>query len=91
MAAPGAAEFGLRKPAAQAVEGVESHIPGTFRGWSANSVIRLANGQEWQVADGSWLAGEWTDPRVRVRRGLFGGYRLQIEGLNREIGVRRVR
>lgn len=88
-APPAAAKFGLEPPARPA-ETVESHIPGIFRGWGASSRIALANGQVWQVVDGSWLHGEWNEPRVVVRRRLLGGFELEIEGLNRRIGVRRI-
>ena len=84
-----AARFGL-EPLVRPTETVESRIPGLFRGWGPHSRIGLANGQVWQVVDGSWLQGEWNEPRVVVRRRLLGGFELEIEGLNRRIGVRRV-
>lgn len=90
-AAPSLMErFGLETRQPQA-DRIESHIPGLFTGWDPNSSIRLANGQVWRVVDGSWLHGEWTNPKVTVRRGVFGAFFLDIEGENRSPRVQRVR
>lgn len=88
--APAPSGFSQR-PAPPAATVVESRIPGRFQGWSAGSRIALANGQVWEVIDGSWLRGEWYNPRVVVRPKPFGGYRLEIEGLNRSVDVSRLR
>lgn len=69
---------------------IESHIPGLFTGWDANSKIRLANGQVWKVVDGSWLHGEWSNPKVTIRRGMMGAFYLDIEGENRSPRVERL-
>lgn len=82
--------FGLETRQPQA-DRIESHIPGLFTGWDPNSTIRLANGQVWRVVDGSWLHGEWNNPKVTVRRGVFGAFFLDIEGGNRSPRVQRVR
>lgn len=82
--------FGLEARQPQA-DRIESHIPGLFTGWDADSSIRLANGQVWKVVDGSWLHGEWKDPKVTVRRGVLGAFFLDIEGESRSPRVQRVR
>lgn len=81
--------FGMETRQPQA-DRIESHIPGLFTGWKANSLIRLANGQVWKVVDGSWLHGEWHNPKVSVRRGMLGAFYLDIEGENRSPRVQRV-
>ena len=81
--------FGMESKAAQA-DRIESHIPGRFEGWRANSLIQLANGQVWKVVDESWLHGEWDNPKVAIRRGMLGSFYLDIEGENRSPRVRRV-
>ena len=50
--ATGAATFGMetRQPE---VAAITTHIEGRFEGWQPGSRIRLANGQLWQVSDGS--------------------------------------
>jgi len=82
--------FGLKAPPSEAMQAVESHIPGKFEGWEPKSRIRFANGQVWQIADGSRGAFQLIDPKVRVRRGALGSYYLEIEGHNTSPGVKRV-
>lgn len=83
--------FGLPAPAAEVTDVIESHIPGRFGGWEPGSRFTLANGQVWQVSDGSRGVYDLVDPKVRVRRGAVGSYYLEIEGQNRSPRVRRVR
>jgi len=86
-----AERFGLQAPPAEPVQAIDSHIPGEFRGWEPRSRIKLANGQVWEVADGSRGAiAPVVDPKVRVRRGAVGSFYLEIEGLNRSPRVKRV-
>ena len=91
-AAPPAEQFGLeRRQAQNELAAIDSTIPGRFEGWRANDAIRLANGQVWQVADGS-SGPHWIEnPKVRVRRGALGAFYLEIEGTNRSPRVTRVR
>jgi hypothetical protein len=77
-------QFGMEHKSAQAVlAAIESTIPGRFEGWGPNSLIRLANGQVWQVADDSTGMNFVDNPKVRVRRGALGAFYLEIEGTNR--------
>jgi hypothetical protein len=83
--------FGLEGRAAPAeLPSVESHIPGSFDGWSQGSVIRLANGQAWQVMDEGSRRMRLQDPRVRVRRGAMGAFYLEFEAHNHSPRVRRL-
>ncbi len=82
--------FGLESRQPQA-DRIDSHIPGLFTGWDANSQVRLANGQVWKVVDGSWLHGEWDNPKVSIRRGMLGSFHLDIEGESRSPRVQRVK
>jgi len=85
-------QFGLEHQATVAPLGsIESHIPGRFEGWRPNSRITLANGQVWQIADGSSNnAFDLVNPKVTVRRGALGAFYLDIENDNRAPRVRRV-
>lgn len=88
--APTPAQFGLEhRQAPQLLEAIESSIPGRFDGWGPGASIRLANGQVWQVADGSSGAHWVENPKVRVRRGALGAFYLEIEGTNRSPRVTR--
>jgi len=83
------AQFGLKKRSEQ-TQAIESHIPGRFEGWRPKTRIRLANGQVWEISDGSSGAYRLIDPKIRIRRGALGAYFLEIEGENRSPRVQRV-
>lgn len=83
------ANFGLPQQAEQTAS-ISSRIPGRFEGWRPRERIVLANGQVWQIADDSRAAYWLQDPAVTVRRALFGGFVLEIEGVNQLPRVRRV-
>ncbi len=90
-AAPDPTRFGLpRRQAGQELESIQSYIPGKFEGWKAGMRIRLANGQVWQIADGSERFEDMQDPKVSIRRGALGSFYLDIEGENRSPLVRRI-
>ena len=70
-----AEQFGREvRTAPPAVESIQSHIPGVFQGWQPQSLIRLANGQVWQVTDGSTGGYRLVDPKVKLERGALGSY-----------------
>lgn len=71
-------------------EALSSHIQGAFEGWGPRSRIKLANGQVWQVIDGSEGVYFLQNPKVTVRRAMMGGFQLDIEGAKRLPRVRRV-
>lgn len=73
-----------------APEAIETTIPGHFEGWFPGASIRLANGQVWQVNDGSSGVHYIDNPKVRIRHGVFSAYYLEIEGTNRSPRVTRV-
>jgi hypothetical protein len=88
-----AAIFGFENrpaPASTAVDALVSSIPGRFEGWLANGRIRLANGQVWQVSDGSQAAYDLSDPAVRITRGVAGTFFMEITGVAQTPRVRRV-
>jgi hypothetical protein len=86
------AQFGLAREAAPLVDlsSIESTIPGHFDGWYPNRRVRLANGQVWQVADGTTRLYELDNPKVTIRRGMLGAFYLDLSIDNRSIRVRRV-
>lgn len=87
----GEAAFGLpetKRP--DAVESVDSSVGPTFAGWGPNSRIRLANGQVWQVIDGTSVVLPEGPRKVSVKRGMLSSYYLDFEGLKTSPRVRRV-
>jgi hypothetical protein len=85
------AQFGLSREApAVELSTIESTIPGHFDGWYPNRRVRLANGQVWQVADGTTRLYELENPKVTIRRGALGAFYLDLSIDNHSIRVRRV-
>ncbi len=85
------AQFGLpQKPKLPELESIESVVVSDFQGWGPNDKIRLQNGQVWEVVDGS--SGTITPDmrKVKVRRGAFGSFFLDFEGLTKSPKVRRL-
>jgi len=85
-------KFGLesRKALAPEVPFIESSIPGRFDGWVPGQRIRMANGQLWEVTDGSQAAYRLSDPKVKISRGFSGSFFMEIQGVSQTPRVRRV-
>jgi len=88
--APRTDDFGLPSQRPGQAEVVESQIMGLVEGWGPNSLIRLANGQVWQVKDDSSAVLYLQSPKVRVRRGVMGTFVLELEGSNHTARVQRL-
>jgi hypothetical protein len=85
------ASFGLPDSAPDAdLEAIESMLADDIDGWRPNGLIRLANGQIWQIADDSSGVVRPGKKKVRVRRGVLGAFYIEFEGLNRSPRVRRL-
>lgn len=87
-----AAIFGLpgRVLSAEGGDRLDSRIPGPFEGWEPNTRFTLANGQVWQVIDGSRAVYSLQDPKITITRGVIGGFYMSIEGVAQTPTVRRV-
>jgi hypothetical protein len=87
-----AQSFGMeqRAPAVELPTTMESYIPGRFEGWGPNARIKLANGTVWQVVDGTSAALNLDNPKVVIRRGMMGGFFLELDSTNRSPRVRRL-
>ncbi len=87
-----AQQFGMesKTPAGQ-LDAIESTIPGMFEGWGPNTVITLANGQSWQISDGSTGYIHIENVKVKIRRAFMGSFAIEFEGSNRVAKVRRVK
>lgn len=84
--------FGLAQPTSKVtLDSIESHIPGRFEGWGPKTTIELANGQVWQISDGSRYTQDIRDPKVKISRGALGAFYLEVEGANGSPRVKRLR
>ncbi len=94
-AAAPAATFGFEaRPAPTAppqIESIESAIDGAFDGWMPRGQLKLANGQVWEVTDGSTAAYNLKGPKVKLARGVSGTYFMAIEGVSQTPRVRRIK
>ncbi len=89
--APAAASFGLEQQARKAeVQEIESEISGLFEGWGPKQVIKLSNGQLWQITDDSSAVLYLKNPKVKVRRSVLGYFVLEFEASTQTAKVRRL-
>jgi hypothetical protein len=89
---PSAALFGLEVQTQTAQsDRIDTSVEGRFDGWNAKTTIAFANGQVWQISDGSNAVLALVNPKVTIRRGFLGAFYLEIEGINRTARVRRVK
>jgi len=83
--------FGLEaKSAADKIDVINSYISGEFSGWRKDDEIMLANGQIWKITSGS-LYHKANNPKIEIRRGVFGSYQIKVIGLNKTAKVRRIK
>lgn len=63
---------------------VVSRFDGSFHGWQKGAVLQLENGQRWQVSDDSMLATRHPidHPLIHIKRAMFGGWWLEVDGYN---------
>lgn len=71
---------------------IVSRVDGPFEGWSRNTVLKLANGQWWQVTESqSFSVPTMQSPVVTISPAMLGSWLLQVEGYNRTARVTRIR
>lgn len=76
--------------AVEPTEDFQSSIVGEFSGFRGNTRITLANGQIWDQADGKQLfTKKMIDAKVRFSYSGFAGWKVQIDGYNAWIRVKR--
>jgi len=70
---------------------ITSNVIGEFKGFNSGTTIKLENGQVWRVESGE-LEGikAMSNPKVTIKPGLIGGWRLQVDGYNSVAKVKRV-
>ena len=91
--AKSAEQFGRETTVAAAspvLRSIQSHIPGIFEGWQPNTRIRLANGQLWQIVDGTSGSYRLVDAKVTVKRGALGSFFLELDTEKRSLRVKRI-
>lgn len=69
---------------------IESQIDGEFEGWEGETLVRLTNGQIWQQTEYHYHYHYAYMPTVLIfRKG--GQYKMKVDGIERAVGVERLR
>ncbi len=71
-------------------DSIRSRVMGELEGWQKGDLFRLENGQIWKSLDDRRSFKRMRSPEVTVRRGLFGSYFLNFDGVNTQLRVRRI-
>jgi len=69
---------------------IESHIEGTFNGWSGETVFKLTNGQIWQQSSYAYTYHYAYRPGVTIFP-ASGGCKMKVEGVSDSISVKRLK
>jgi len=70
---------------------ITSTIKGEFNGWDGQTVFTLANGMIWAQADkDKFYTKEIKNPVAIIEPGMFGTWRLHIEGFDSDCRVKRI-
>lgn len=70
---------------------ISSRIVGRFSGWDGQTVFKLENGMIWAQADkDKFYIKEVENPTVVIDPGMFGSWRLSVEGHDKECRVERI-
>ena len=69
---------------------IETQIDGEFNGWEGETIVKLMNGQIWQQTEYHYHYHYAYMPKVVVYRS-GGGYKMKVEGVEKAVGVERLR
>lgn len=70
---------------------IASEVAGEFSGWNEGDQFTLANGQVWEVTQGSFAIPEQVGVRVSIEPAFMGSWLMKIEGYNASARVKRIR
>lgn len=70
---------------------ITSKLEGKFSGWDGQTVFKLENGMIWaQKSKKKFHSEEIENPVVVIEPGMFGVWRLHIEGIDEDVRVVRI-
>jgi hypothetical protein len=70
---------------------ISSRIVGKFSGWDGQTVFKLENGMIWAQSDkDKFYIKEVENPAVLIDPGMFGTWKLSVEGHDAECRVERI-
>ena len=85
-----AAGPGQPKAEAAAPTGFESKVEGEFSGWAGETMVKLLNGEVWRQVENYYHYYYAYMPKVLVYR-TADGYKMKVDGVDKAVGVERVR
>ncbi len=82
---------GLKSESKEDRTEIVSTLIGRFSGWDGQTTFKLENGMVWLQADkGKFYIKEVKDPTVIIEPGMFGTWKLRIEGHDENCKVKRI-
>jgi hypothetical protein len=69
---------------------IETQIDGDFEGWEGETIVKLMNGQIWQQTEYHYHYHYAFMPKVLIYRSGVG-YKMKVDGIERAVGVERLR
>ena len=69
---------------------MESKIAGEFNGWEGKTIVKLINGQIWQLTEYHYEYHYAYMPKVLVYPS-GGGFKMKVDGTSQPVGVERLR
>mgnify|MGYP001287666710 CR=1 FL=1 len=69
---------------------IESQIDGDFEGWEGETIVKLVNGQIWQQSEYYYHYHYAFMPKVFIFKSGVG-YKMKVEGIEKAVGVKRLK
>ena len=70
---------------------ITSRVKGSFTGWSGHTLFALENGMIWEQSDKEkFYVREIQNPEITIKPGMFGTWRLSVDGYNSNCRVKRI-
>lgn len=82
--------FGFENRSTENLDEIRSPYAGRFDGWSGRTVFTLENGQVWRQTENGKLSWSADRPMITISKGVFGSFRLSVDGVNKSVRVERV-
>ena len=76
---------GLRSPSV-----IETQIDGDFEGWEGETIVKLMDGHIWQQSEYYYEYHYAFMPKVLIFK-TGDGYKMKVDGVEKPIGVKRLR
>jgi hypothetical protein len=70
---------------------ITSRVKGSFTGWNGHAVFALENGMIWEQIDkDKFHIPEVQNPEITIKPGMFGSWRLTVDGHDSNCRVKRI-